>query len=213
MIKECRKPIKTLVLAVVFTVISFLFCSVNVCADISGDNGKTIPAATVNISVKHYITGDSYTRNDSFEFMLAGKDDETPMPEDSDGKYKKVTTTADESPDFGDIVLEYPGTYYYAVSRIDKEYDNLETDNRVFTVMIAKFNDGSTDMVIMNDAGEKEDEVSYNDVFRAPRNSPKTGDEDFRKDILGWLVICTGAALILVVILVSRLLHESIHFE
>ncbi len=203
--REIRKYALALVLTAVVMLGPLLTSEGAVYADISGDNGKTIPSATVSIPVKHEITGGKYTGDDRFEFILTASGDNTPMPAGSNGRTRSVTVSGSESPDFGSITFEYPGAYYYTVSRAQKNYDRLDADDSVFTVMVAKFNDGITETVIWNEDGEKVDGITYTDVYEAPlqRSTPKTGDQEFRKAALRWMITGAGALALMAVILVA----------
>ena len=199
--REFRKTALALVISAAVTLVPLALFAETAYADISGDNGKTIPAASVSIPVKHEITGGRYTGDDRFEFILTARDDGTPMPAGSEGRIKRVTVTGRETPDFGSIVLEYPDVYYYTVSRKAGSYDKLKTDNRTFTVMIAKFNDGSTDVVIWNDSGEKVGTVTYTDDYEMPAKSPRTGDLEIRRNAIMWIAAGLSALAGFIVIL------------
>ena len=200
--REIRTSALTLALAAAAVLIMLLASTGAAYADMSGQNGKTTPAAFVSIPVKHVITG-NYSGSDSFEFILTARDDSCPMPEGSSGRTKMVTVKGDADPDFGTIRFEYPDAYYYAVSRTDTSIKGLETDMQTYAVMVAKLNDGSTDVVVWNSEGEKVDEITYRDSYTAKRLTPKTGDEEMRRAIIRWLIICTAAAAGLIIVLVA----------
>ena len=157
-----------------------IFVSIMPChADITGENGKTIPSATVNIPVKHTITGDKYTGNDNFIFVLTAEDEKNPMPAGASGNTCKVTVTGDEDPDFGDITFEYPDEYFYTITREKTSHEDIETDDSKYSVLIVKYNDGKTQMVMWDADGDKTEDIEFIDIYEKPdkAKSPKTGDE------------------------------------
>ena len=218
-----HRAIKVLALALV----SAVMLSGTVFADMSGDNGKVIPAATVRIPVKHVITGDKYDGDDVFDFILTAEDAKNPLPPGSNGRSKSVSVKGAADPDFGDIVLEYPDTYYYTISRPERKYENLTIDYEVYRVMIAKYNDGSTQMVIWNSGGDKAEEIIYADEYTVPEvtkvpdpekpdapkkpQTPKTGDEE----IIGQLKIYAGGSILALaaLLVIVRKRREESHEE
>lgn len=213
-----HRIIKALTLTIAVTVaLTAAVCAAlavteNAYADMTGENGKTIRSAVVNIPVRHRITGDKYDGEDTFEFLLTAQDDKCPMPEGSSGRVRIAKVTGAGDPDFGDMVFEYPDEYHYTVSRQDKKYSNLDTDNSVYSVMIAKFNDGTTEMIIWNERGEKVEEICYTDQYRAPaapaRRTPKTGDEALRTKLVIYSFIALGAAVCLVALAAAEWLRR-----
>lgn len=211
----------TLTLAMIVTLAATAVntASASVYADISGENGKTIPTAVVNIPVVHTITGDRYAGDDTFEFLLTAQDDKCPMPEGSSGRVKSVRVKGSENPDFGDISFEYPDEYRYTVSRQEGKYENLDIGNEEYSVLIIKFNDGTTQMVLQDGRGEKVETITYTDQYKAPsepavkHKSPKTGDEELRRSIMLYagisLTAAAGLILILAVTVVRRLRSGS----
>lgn len=206
-----RVTIKALALALVpvmtlaVTICAGLSCMVF--ADMTGENGKTIPAATVNIHAEHVISGDDYDRDDEFKFVLAARDEKCPMPPGSSEGLKTITVKGAEDLDFGDIVFEYPGEYTYAISRVEGSYSDLDVDDEIYSILVAKFNDGSVEMVMWNGSGEKVDEIVYTDHYDAPeppaRKSPKTGDEEKRMQIILYSSMGLAAFAGLVLILIG----------
>lgn len=172
-----HRIIKALALTLIFTALSASFCF----ADMNGDNGKSIPSVVASIPVKHEITGDKYTGNDQFTFVLTAEDEKSPMPEGSTGKTKAVTVTGAASPDFGDITFEYPDAYYYTITRQPRVHKDITEGKESYRVMIAKFNDGKYVMVTWNNGGHKADEIKFVDTYKAPpveneKVHPKTGE-------------------------------------
>ena len=172
-----HKIIKALALTLIFTALSASFCF----ADINGDNGKSIPSVVTSIPVKHEIRGDKYTGNDQFTFVLTAEDDKAPMPEGANGRTKTVTVTGAASPDFGEMIFDYPDAYYYTITRSPRPHINLTEGTESYRVMIAKFNDGTSVMVTWNKDGHKADEISFIDTYKAPvpveKEKPKTGED------------------------------------
>ncbi len=103
---------------------------------------------------------------------LSASDPSSPMPDNSEEGILEVGVSGSTETGLGVMSFEHPGVYYYDVSHGD---DKGNTDN-TYRVMIAVYNDGSSDMVIwdMSD-GSKADEI----IFRDPhRTTPKTGDDN-----------------------------------
>lgn len=189
-----RQLLRVLAVVLTLTVIMPVSCY----ADITGDNGKVLPSVTVNIPVKHVIGGDSYHGRDRFSFVLHAEDEMSPMPEGSDGQDRTVTIGAGGKVDFGDIIFDYPGVYYYRISRQPEKHTRIREDDTEYRIMIASLNDGSHEMTIHKVSGSqtedygavsygspdnsdsieisdtgKESEILFRDVYSA---SPKTGD-------------------------------------
>ena len=176
-----------------------------VCADMNGDNGRTIPSARVTIPVRHLIAGDEYTGKTGSVFVLTAEEDKCPMPEGSSGRIKAVHVQGESDPDFGEIVLDYPDAYYYTVSR-EGGSNELDADMESYRVLIAKLNDGSADMVIWDSHGRKTDEIVYLDNYTAPvRRAPATGDSEMRRQRIVWMFagVSSLAGLLLAVMLSS----------
>ena len=196
-----RKLMLTLILAIVFTAAIPAACF----ADITGDNGKVLPSVTVNIPVSHVIEGGRYRGSDRFSFTLHPESADNPMPEGTEDLYRTVTIRRGGDIDFGDIVFDYPGVYYYTVSRKSEKHERIKEDRSVFKVMIAAFNDGTSEMTVQkvgtSDRPEvyepegKEDEILFTDKYNAP---PKTGDPFARIAVpVSAGMICLGLLLMM----------------
>ena len=173
-------------------------------ADMTGENGKTIPSVSVRIPVIHTIAGDKYKGDDNFLFTLTPEKAGNPMPEGSDGKSCTVTVTGEEQPDFGNITFEYPDEYYYTITREDKKHDDLRVDDSTYRVLVVKYNDAKTHMVIWDEDGIKVENIEYIDEYSKPTStkvsSPKTGDETQ----VGLTVMLCAASVILLVLMIMR---------
>ena len=208
-----RKLMLALILAVLFTAAVPAACY----ADITGENGKVLPSVTVNIPVSHVIEGGRYRGSERFSFVLHPESADNPMPEGTEDSYRTVTIRRDGDVDFGDIVFDYPGVYYYTVSRKSEKHERIKEDRSVFRVMIAAFNDGTSEMTVQkvgtSDITDtegyegKEDEILFTDKYNAP---PKTGDQFARIVVpLSAGMICLG----LLMLMLNRRREETDVFK
>lgn len=183
-----HKIIRALALTLLFTALSTGMCF----ADITGENGKTIPSVVTSIPATHEIKGDKYTGKDQFTFVLTAEDETNPMPEGSNGKTKTVTVTGTAAPDFGDITFDYPDAYYYTITRSPQKHEHITEGTESYRVMIAKFNDGKSVMVTWDKNGQKADEIKFIDTYRKP--APKTGEDDYL-----YVILIFAAAVLLMI--------------
>ena len=137
-----------------------------------------LPTVTVTIPVEHLTRGDELNR--AATFVLAARDEGTPMPEGSVDGRKAVTVFGGGTADFGEIRYDYPDVYYYTVSREPAGMAGLTEDDAVYEIMVAAFNDGSAKLVIQEEGADgKAERIVYEDVYHAPaaeRQIPATGD-------------------------------------
>ena len=186
--------------------VSALLFSGRCFADTVGENGKVIPSVTLNIPVRHEITGDSYTGREKFTFVLKAYDG-APMPKGAKDGQKTISIRAGKKIDFGDITYDSPGSYFYTVSKKEEEHRYIKEDDTVFSVLVIAFNDGTAKMVINNRYG-KVDEVLFEDVCSIPqRIPPRTGD-----GIKGYRAYMAGGAvslIALIVMLIKRKREEA----
>lgn len=168
-------------------------------ADTTGADNKTIPAVTVKIPVKHIITGDADKCDKEFTFVLTAEKEDSPMPEGSQGKSKSVTVKGKGDPEFGSITFTYPDAYYYTVSCGKTKY----------RVMIAMYNNGTSQIVVWDAGGTKAEGIVFTDEYQAPApaRSPKTGDSSAAM-IYGLIVIASG--LMLGIFLVKRKADDNV---
>lgn len=155
--------------------------------------GTYTESVSVDIPVRHETKGSP--GSEAHVFLLAAEDPSNPMPDGSEDGYLEVTTEGDEDIDFGSILFEEPGTYYYDVS--EKGTDDS------YRVMIAALNDGTSDMVIWDRRdGSKTDRI----VFKEKRaKSPKTGDMDIRfRLFFASIAVVTALAALLTAIQIRR---------
>lgn len=171
-------------------------------ADMTGENGRTIPSVSVTIPVKHMITGDYYSGDDEFTFVLTAEKEDTPMPEGSDGRTKEVTVTGDEDPDFGAITFSYPDTYYYTICQKD-DNKNFSSFDGTYRVMIAMYNNGTSQYVVWDDNGSKTDEIVFVDEYIS-RSSPKTGDPTGRTEIAIYAAMGVMSLAALLILMINR---------
>jgi hypothetical protein len=139
---------------------------------------RTIPSVTVDIPVSHEIRG-NYSGNDLFSFTLKAMDPENPMPRGSENGVKTVNVKGRFPVDFGDISFEYPDAYYYEISRKARKTDTVSMEDKTYSVMIAVYNDGTSQMVTWEKAtSEKTEGVVFRDTAVNAAGRPKTGDFD-----------------------------------
>ncbi|MBQ6314683.1 MAG: hypothetical protein IKE85_10125 [Mogibacterium sp.] len=162
-------------------------------ADTSGAANKTIPAVTVNIPVEHIITGDAGKCDKEFTFVLTAEKEDSPMPVGSQGKSKSVNVKGKGNPEFGSITFTYPDAYYYSVSCGKTKY----------RVMIAMYNNGTSQIVAWDSGGSKAEKIVFSDEYEAPAaaKSPKTGDSP---DAMIYPFILIASGLMLGIFLVKR---------
>ena len=177
-------------------------------ADIDGDNGKAIPASTAVIPIKHVIKGNQYGEEELFSFTLTAESENDPMPAGSEGKRKTITLKGEGTVDFGEMIFEYPDTYYYSVSRNDEKHDHFAADNCSYKVMIVKLSDGTVRKIIWDEKEEKADEIVFTDEYTAPAGmhskSPKTGDAEMSVSLTVSLILFITSASVFAVIIHNR---------
>lgn len=130
-----------------------------------------------SIPVKHEIKGDRYRGKHRSSFVLTAESWDSPMPDGADGMRKTVTVKGSEEPDFGKIHFCEPGAYYYTVDRTGEDGDGLELDMETYRVMFAMLSDGTSEMVIWDEAGEKTDKIIYTDYYFKPLSSRSRAEE------------------------------------
>jgi hypothetical protein len=164
-------------------------------ADSSYSDNTVHPYATVSIPVRHVIKGETIEEYDSV-FVLETETDDTPMPEDSDGRIKTVRTS-DEDVEFGSIDYYRPGLYNYTISRQGSSKGRVKQDDSEYSVLLAVYNDGGYSIAAWKTGTDKEEgkaeEIIYEDTMRP---SPKTGDSGSRTMIItltALIIVCIAA--------------------
>lgn len=186
----------TFIIIMLFTIPGFAETETDA---VSNENGtKIIPPVTVMIPVKHEIKGIRSSSDKKYTFILTAEDTSSPMPDHSSAGCKRVDVTDEKDINFGTITFHYPGTYYYEVSQEDSDTS--------YRVMIAAFNDGTSEIVIWDEAdGSKTDRAAFVNEYRS---SPKTGDPNVTSMILYAAAGISSLICMLLMLLRRRKEHE-----
>lgn len=121
--------------------------------------------ASIHIDGNHIIKDKEDLTSISNTFILES-DKGTPMPSDSDGNIKKISVSANEGFDFGEIDFPGPGTYTYKVYRDLIPSERLEEDDSVYNIIVRVFDDNTTAVIFQKEHNkEKSDGIVYRDVY------------------------------------------------
>lgn len=145
----------------------------------SGDGEWEFMGMAQNIPVKHEIKGDRFSGDFRSIFMLTAESWDCPMPDDADGMTKTVTVQGGGDPDFGSILFCDPGAYYYRITRTGDAPDGVEASYETYRFMVALLSDGTSEMIIWDEAGFKTDRMVYTDYYHDPHGESggTTSDE------------------------------------
>ncbi len=159
------------------------------------------PPVEEEIYVNHETAGIA-GRRDKHVIVLTASDPSSPMPGGSVNGTLEVKISGNTESGLGVMTFEHPGVYYYDVSRRNNNGDS----DRSYRVMIAVYNDGSSDMVTwdMSD-GSKVDEIKFTDSYR---RTPKTGDDNSEIMLLTGVGSLSLAAIVLLLLKRRRLKDE-----
>jgi len=184
-----------LTMAIALTICLVLCGSVYSYADSSSDTGsRLLSPVTIEMKAEHIIKGVRNLKDKEYTFILTSEEPGNPMPEGASGDTLEVRSHGEKNIDFGSISIDHPGTYYYKVKQKGKE--------KSYRVMLAIFNDGTSDIVIWNETdGGKADRMKFTDEYRS---TPKTGDPVSKKR----LILTAGAGLVSFAALILMLLMK-----
>jgi pilin isopeptide linkage protein/uncharacterized repeat protein (TIGR01451 family)/LPXTG-motif cell wall-anchored protein len=149
-----------------------------------------------NPPVLKKLIGDKPKENKKFTFKfqaISSSNGDLPMPEGSNGKVKTMQAAVGTPEEFGDIVFEKPGDYYYTISEVNTGLDGYTYDKTVYNLHYAVTLEGDAlvcDLTVNGEPPQTAEFVFVNQ-FKNPPDKPKTGDDN---NLVGWLALMLLAA-------------------
>jgi len=139
------------------------------------------------LTVKQVFTASSGAADAVFNYMLRPLESGSPMPAGTEGLAYAFTITGNAGVDIGPISYSTPGEYRYELFQvIGAERSGYEYDGRVYTIEVYVDEALGVDVVVLNENGEKEGEITFQNAYGPlPTDPTLMVDPQIRKTVFG----------------------------